>query len=226
MKIRTTICPAIRRERQPVPALRARDRARPALRRARLAADRLLRLERRHGQGRRTGQGRKRLAGVLPVRSAAAVWPAGAPARGHGFCRALRRRGGQAAAEHRRHAWDGEWYRRAYFDDGTPLGSAAERGMPDRFDLAKLVGAVRRRRSGAFAHGDGCGRPAPGAARRPVDPAARSAVRQIGPESGLYQRLCARRARKRRPVHARGDLDARWRSPNWATASAPGNCCR
>lgn len=23
----------------------------------------------------------------------------------------------------RRHAWDGEWYRRAYFDDGTPLGS-------------------------------------------------------------------------------------------------------
>ncbi|MGH8020070.1 MAG: GH36-type glycosyl hydrolase domain-containing protein, partial [Opitutaceae bacterium] len=24
-----------------------------------------------------------------------------------------------------RHAWDGQWYRRAYFDDGTPLGSAA-----------------------------------------------------------------------------------------------------
>jgi cyclic beta-1,2-glucan synthetase len=23
----------------------------------------------------------------------------------------------------RQHAWDGEWYRRAYFDDGTPLGS-------------------------------------------------------------------------------------------------------
>jgi cyclic beta-1,2-glucan synthetase len=23
-------------------------------------------------------------------------------------------------------AWDGDWYRRAYFDDGTPLGSAAE----------------------------------------------------------------------------------------------------
>ena len=28
----------------------------------------------------------------------------------------------QAAAEN--HAWDGAWYRRAYFDDGTPLGSA------------------------------------------------------------------------------------------------------
>jgi len=24
-----------------------------------------------------------------------------------------------------RHAWDGDWYRRAWFDDGTPLGSAA-----------------------------------------------------------------------------------------------------
>lgn len=29
----------------------------------------------------------------------------------------------KAAAE--RHGWDGEWYRRAFFDDGTPLGSAA-----------------------------------------------------------------------------------------------------
>src|SRR4029079_1116707 len=27
------------------------------------------------------------------------------------------------AAEH--NAWDGDWYRRAFFDDGTPLGSAA-----------------------------------------------------------------------------------------------------
>src|SRR5262249_25980103 len=25
-----------------------------------------------------------------------------------------------------REAWDGEWYRRAYFDDGTPLGSATD----------------------------------------------------------------------------------------------------
>src|SRR5207247_2262749 len=33
-----------------------------------------------------------------------------------------------AAEQYRRaveeHAWDGSWYRRAYFDDGTPLGSA------------------------------------------------------------------------------------------------------
>ena len=29
----------------------------------------------------------------------------------------------EAALE--RHGWDGDWYRRAYFDDGTPLGSAS-----------------------------------------------------------------------------------------------------
>lgn len=36
---------------------------------------------------------------------------------------ALRARADAYAAAAERHAWDGEWYRRAYFDDGTPLGS-------------------------------------------------------------------------------------------------------
>ena len=36
------------------------------------------------------------------------------------------------------HGWDGEWYRRAYFDDGTSAGIRAERGVPDRFDRAEL----------------------------------------------------------------------------------------
>jgi cyclic beta-1,2-glucan synthetase len=31
---------------------------------------------------------------------------------------------GKLAANLEQHGWDGEWYRRAYFDDGTPLGSA------------------------------------------------------------------------------------------------------
>jgi len=29
-------------------------------------------------------------------------------------------RSGTASPEYRQHGWDGEWYRRAYFDDGTP----------------------------------------------------------------------------------------------------------
>ena len=31
----------------------------------------------------------------------------------------------ELAASIEAHGWDGEWYRRAYFDDGTPLGSAS-----------------------------------------------------------------------------------------------------
>ena len=52
---------------QPLPALRARHRAWPAIRRARPAADGLRRLERRHEPGRDQGRGRKRLAGLLPL---------------------------------------------------------------------------------------------------------------------------------------------------------------
>ncbi len=53
------------------------------------------------------------------------------------FAPLARRRGDEAFARHceseaadlqanlERHGWDGAWYRRAYFDDGTPLGSAS-----------------------------------------------------------------------------------------------------
>ena len=32
------------------------------------------------------------------------------------------------AAALERNAWDGQWYRRGWFDDGSPLGSAASDG--------------------------------------------------------------------------------------------------
>jgi cyclic beta-1,2-glucan synthetase len=38
---------------------------------------------------------------------------------------AWRRHAGELRAALEREAWDGDWYRRAFFDDGTPLGSAA-----------------------------------------------------------------------------------------------------
>ncbi len=38
----------------------------------------------------------------------------------------FRRQADGYAAAVEAHGWDGAWYRRAYFDDGTPLGSAAE----------------------------------------------------------------------------------------------------
>ena len=71
----------------------------------------------------------------------------GPPARRRCLRRALHGRSASSLRENiEQHAWDGEWYRRAYFDDGTPLGSASQCRMPDRLDRAELVGAVRRRR--------------------------------------------------------------------------------
>ena len=53
--------------------------------------------------------------------------------------------------------WDGEWYLRGTFDDGTPLGSAANTRGEDRFP-APIVGvAFRRRRPGARGSGPGVG---------------------------------------------------------------------
>ncbi len=40
------------------------------------------------------------------------------------FAQLCRREAGQLSANIEKNAWDGAWYRRAYFDDGTPLGSA------------------------------------------------------------------------------------------------------
>ncbi|MET0267243.1 MAG: glucoamylase family protein [Duganella sp.] len=39
------------------------------------------------------------------------------------FAQECRDQAVKLAANVEQHAWDGEWYRRAYFDDGTPLGS-------------------------------------------------------------------------------------------------------
>jgi cellobiose phosphorylase len=49
-------------------------------------------------------------------------------ARGHGdeaFAQRCDDEGARLRERLEAHAWDGAWYRRAYFDDGTPLGSTA-----------------------------------------------------------------------------------------------------
>ncbi|KAF0165787.1 MAG: putative glycosyltransferase 36 [Rhodocyclaceae bacterium] len=40
------------------------------------------------------------------------------------FAELCREEGGRLRQDIEQHAWDGDWYRRAYFDDGKPLGSA------------------------------------------------------------------------------------------------------
>ena len=49
-------------------------------------------------------------------------------ARGYGdlsFAEICQSEGSRLSGSIEQHAWDGSWYRRAYFDDGTPLGSAS-----------------------------------------------------------------------------------------------------
>ncbi len=122
-----------------VRALRAGAAPRVHVRSAWPAADRDRRLERRHESRRRRGTRRERLAGVVPDRDVARFCM---------YCRCSRRcacgggasrdRADAYAAAVEQHGWDGEWYRRAYFDDGTPLGSKRKRRMPNRLDRAKL----------------------------------------------------------------------------------------
>ena len=75
------------------------------------------------------------------------------PARRRGLRRALHARGRPPAAQHRGSTrWDGEWYRRAYFDDGTPLGSAANAecqidSIPQSWSVLSGAGDARARRA-------------------------------------------------------------------------------
>jgi cyclic beta-1,2-glucan synthetase len=49
-------------------------------------------------------------------------------ARGHSdisFAERCRQEAEQVRQNIEQNGWDGEWYRRAYFDDGSPLGSAS-----------------------------------------------------------------------------------------------------
>ena len=103
-------------------------------------------------------------------------------------------------------AWDGAWYRRAYFDDGTPLGSAQnDECQIDAIPQAwAVISGVSK--SGANPVGDGCGSKTAGAYRRKADPTVRSAVRQRRASAWLHQRLRAWHSRERRPIHPRRHL--------------------
>ena len=89
-------------------------------------------------------------------------------------------------------SWDGEWYRRGYYDDGAPLGSAqSEECTIDSIaqSWAVLSGrglaAARRPR-------DGLGPDAPRPPRGPGRAAAHATVRSLGAVPGVHQGLSAR----------------------------------
>ena len=126
-------------------------------------------------------------------------------ARSRERCRA--RRGAARAQRSSSTAGTARWYRRAYFDDGTPLGSASNDEC--RIDSiaqswAVLSGAATpaRARAGACAASTSSWCVASDGLMQLLDAAVRHARRR----PRLHPGLPARRARERRPVHARRAL--------------------
>ena len=113
----------------------------------------------------------------------------------------------QAALE--ANGWDGMWYRRAFFDDGTPLGSAEnDECQIDSIaqSWAVLSGAGD---DAAGAPGDGVRGEATDPTRRPPRAALLSALRPDDPRSRIHQGIPPGHSRKRRAVHPRGGLVGR-----------------
>ena len=207
--IATTSCRRSRPKRRASTSTASRAiRARPALRRARPAADGRGRLERRHEPRRRRRQGRKRLAGLLPHRGAEALRTARARPR---RC-ALRRRSASSEADASRAPGS---TRRA----GTAPGTGAPTSTTARRSARRATpsaGSTRSRRAGRCCRA----RRRPSARERRWSRCTRSwstptrrlvqlldaAVRHLEAVAGLHPGLRAGRARERRPVHARRDL--------------------
>ena len=103
-------------------------------------------------------------------------------------------------------AWDGAWYRRAYFDDGTPLGSSQNDecridSIAQSWSVISHAGEPdKQARAMASLHEH------LGSRGRPAAHAPDSAVRQNAARPGLHQGLSAGSPREWRPVHARRAL--------------------
>ena len=173
------------------------------------AADGHRRLERRHEPG-RASRARARASGsagsCTPRSGSSPRWPSRAARRERAA--AWRRHAAALAGGARaRTAWDGDWYRRAYFDDGTPLGSAQNDEC--RIDSiaqswAVISGAARARARATRAMAaveEHLVRRGDGLVLLFTPPFDQTPLR-----SRLHQGLPAGRPRERRTVHARGPL--------------------
>ena len=210
-----------------VRTLRPRARFQPRHRLARSAAVRHGRLERRHESGgRAAGRGesvwlgwflhatlhalradRRRRAATPPRRPRGASMPLPCS-------RPSSARPGTA-----------DWYRRGYFDDGTPLGSVASEECRIDSIAQSWARDQRRGRAGAGAARDVGGQRAARQPQRGPGAAVHPAVRSQRARSRLHQGLSARTARERRAIHPRRPVgDARVRACS-ATAIGRANCC-
>ena len=152
------------------------------------------------------GKGESVWAGVVLDRDPRAICAARRKPRRRGPCDRIAREASRAlrrAVEST--AWDGAWYRRAYFDDGTPLGSK-ENDACQIDSIAQTWSVFAGADPRAVKDRDAVGRRATRPRRRQARAAALAAVRPHGARARLHQRLSAGRARKRRPIHARGPV--------------------
>ncbi len=130
------------------------------------------------------GSGRKRVARLVPATRCCSKLGAALCERGRPAARAsatpARPAGWRPCSEL---AWDGDWYRRGYYDDGSPLGSAQNDECKIDSICADLGRALRRRPLGARGAGHGRGPHPPRAAGRaggaPVHAPVRSLPRRI-----------------------------------------------
>ena len=152
-------------------------------------------------------QGRERLVAWFLLADPDARSPSLAEARGDAARAAwCRERAEALRAAIEAHAWDGSWYRRAYFDDGTPLGSATNDecqidSIAQTWAVISGAGDPERARQAMAAVEERSG-----PRTRTADPAVHAAVRPRRARAGLHQGLRAGHPRERRPVHPRGDL--------------------
>ncbi len=123
-----------------------------------------------------------------------------------------------------REAWDGAWYTRAFFDDGTALGVAggdacAITAIAQSWSVMSGAGDPARVRQAMGAVDEQLVR-----RRDNLSPPADSALRPHGARTRLYQRLRARCPRERRPVHTCRRLDSNRIRRSSATAIEPRHC--
>ena len=208
---------------------RARDRARPAL----CGANGLPLM----GSGdwndgmNRVGerrQGRERVAGVLPLRRAERSSPRSRALHGDADVRrALPRRSAQLCVRHRSAGlgWRLVSPRVVRRRHAARLGE--QRRMPDRFDLAELVGTVRCRRSGTRSARRCASLDAATGAPR-CEARCNCSIRRsitVGHcDPGYIKGYVPGRARERRPVHPRRDVGGDGVRQHSATPTEPGNC--
>ena len=130
-------------------------------------------------------------------------------ARMHGdlpFAERCQREAAQLRRNIEENGWDGEWYRRAYFDDGSPLGSASNPecqidSIAQSWSVLSGAGDAERSRMAMEAVDKRLVQTGPY-----TDPAPGPAVRQVEFESRLYKRIRPGRKGKWRTIHSCGDL--------------------